>query len=118
MAIGKMIKRSREEILDQTARIVAGTINPEKMNQHPDEVDVEHFIEHFKEALSQLLYNKEAVYLAIGLAVNTDFSGIYSHDMQFILESIEKEMDTKFYFYHGIVLWVCKNDLYAVWLPH
>lgn len=118
MALGKMVNRSKEEILDHTARIVAGTINPEKMQLTVEEVDVEGFIKYFKEALSQLFYRKEAVYIAIGPAVNTDFSGVYSHDMQFILENIEEKMGTKFYFYHGVALWVCQNDLYAVWLPH
>lgn len=118
MAKGVLQNRSQEEILDQTARIVAGTINPEKMGLAPEQVDVENFIKYFKEMVTQLLYRKSALYLAIGHAVNTDSSGVYSYDMQFILNYIEEKMHTKFYFYHGIILWVCKNDLYAVHLPH
>lgn len=118
MANGAHINRSEEEILDQTARLVAGTINAEKMGLTPEEVDVENFIMHFKQLLSHLLSLQDAVHLAIGTAVNGDFSGVYSYGMQYILDCIEEKMQTRFYFYHGIALWVCKNDLYAVWLPH
>ena len=110
--------RSEEEILDQAARLVAGTINPDKMGLVPEEVDIENFIKFFKEYLSLVLSQKDAVLLAIGEYVNTDSYGVYSDAIQFILDCIEEKMHTRFYFYHGIALWVCKNDLYAVWLPH
>ena len=109
--------RSEEEILYQAARLVAGTINAEKMGIAPEEVDVENFIKYFKEMLSQVFTCNDAVLLAIGTYVNTDSSGVYSNAMQFILNGIEEKMHTKFYFYHGILIWACKNDLYAVWLP-
>lgn len=109
--------RSKEEILNQTARIVAGTINPEEMGLTPAEVDVETFITLFKKALSHLLSNMDAVYIAIGTYVNTDSSDIYSDAMQIILNEIESQMNTKFYFYPGIILWICKNNFYAAWLP-
>lgn len=118
MANRALTNRSEEEILDQAARLVAGTINAEKMGLKPEEVDVENFIKYFKESLSQVLSQKDAVLLAIGKYVNTDSYGVYSDAIQFILNCIEEKMHTKFYFYHGIALWVCKNDLYAVWLPH
>lgn len=118
MANGTLLNRSEEEILDRAARLVAGTINAEKMGVAPEEVDVENFIKNFKELLSHLLSLQDAVHLAIGTAVNGDFSGVYSYGMQYILDCIEEKMQTQFYFYHGISLWVCKNDLYAVWLPH
>ena len=110
--------RSEEEILDQAARLVAGTINAEKMGLTPEEVDVENFIKYFKESLSQVLSYKDYVLLAIGPFVNTESSNVYSDAIQFILNSIEEKMHTKFYFYYGILIWLCKNDLYAVWLPH
>ena len=118
MANGALQNRSEEEILDQAARLVAGTINAEKMCIAPEEVNVEIFIKYFKESLSHLLSLQNAVHLAIGTAVNGDFSGVYSYGMQYILDCIEEKMQTRFYFYHGISLWVCKNDLFAVWLPH
>ena len=118
MANGVLQNRSEEEILDQTARIVAGTINPEKMGISAEDVDVENFIKYFKEYLSHLLTYTDAAFIAIGPYVNTDCSGVYSNAMQTILNGIESKMQTKFYFYHGVALWVCKNDLYAVWLPH
>lgn len=109
--------RSEEEILDTAARLVAGTINAEKMGITPEEVDLENFIKYFKEYLSQLFSHNEAILLAIGTYVNTDKTGVYSRAMQFILNGIEQEMHTKFYFYHGTLIWACKNDLYAVYLP-
>jgi len=115
---GAHTNRSQEEVLDQAARIVAETINANAMGITPEQVDVEHFIQYFKEAATQMLYSKEALYIAIGPYTNTDFSGVYSYDMQEILESIQYHMHTKFYFYYGVALWLCKNDLYAVWLPH
>lgn len=118
MANGRHITRSEEEILDQAARLVAGTINPEAMGLTPDEVDVELFIRTFKEIVRQMLNYKEALYLAIGTYVNADSSGVYSLDMQDILRGIESRTYIDFHFYHGIALWLCKNDLYAVWLPH
>lgn len=118
MANVTQIKRSYEEILDQTARIIAGTINVEKMGIAPEEVDVENFIKYFKQYLSHLLSLQEAVHLAIGTAVNGDFCGVYSYGMQYILDHIEEEMHIQFHFYHGVALWICKNELYAVWLPH
>ena len=118
MANRALKKRSEEEILDQAARLVAGTINAEKMGIADDEVDIENFIKFFKEFLSVTLSINDAVLLAIGKFVNTDSYGVYSDAMLFILNGIEEKMQTKFYFYHGISLWVCKNDLYAVWLPH
>lgn len=118
MANGALTNRPQEEILDQAARLVAGTINAEKMGLKPEEVDVDNFIKYFKEFLSHLLSLQDAVHLAIGTAVNGDFSGVYSYGMIYILDRIRDEMQTQFYFYHGISLWVCKNDLYAVWLPH
>lgn len=114
---GTRLKRSKEEILDQSARIIAGTIDPEKMGLTPEEVDVENFIKNFKVSLSRLLLNSDTVYLAIGTYLNTDSSGIYSNSLQEILHYIETEMKTKFYFHHGIALWISKNDLFAVWLP-
>ena len=111
-------KRSEEEILDQAARLVSGTINAEKMGIADDEVDVENFIMYFKEFLAQALSINDSVLLAIGPFVNTDSFGVYSDALLFILNGIEEKMQTKFYFYNGISLWVCKNDLYAVWLPH
>lgn len=110
-------KRSKEEILDQSARIVASTINPEKMGLKPDEIDVEAFIKFFKESLSHLLSNTDTVYIAIGTYVNTDSSAFYSDAMQIILDEIESNMNTKFYFYPGIILWLCKYELHAAWLP-
>ena len=118
MVKGALQNRSEEEILDQAARIVAGTINAEKMGLTPEEVDVENFIKYFKEFLSRLLSYTDAAFIAIGKYVNTDSSGVYSDAMQTILNAIESKMQTKFYFYHGVAIWVCKNDLYAVWLPH
>ena len=118
MANRAMQNRSEEEVLDQAARLVAGTINAEKMGIADEEVDVDNFIKYFKEFLAHLLSLQDAVHIAIGTAVNGDFSGVYSHGMFYILDRIEEKMQTKFYFYHGISLWVCKNDLYAVWLPH
>ena len=118
MANRALKNRSEEEIIDQAARLVAGTINAEKMGIAPEEVDIENFIKYFKELLSQVLSYNEPVLLAIGKFVNTDSCGIYSNAIQFILNGIEQRMQTKFYFYHGISLWVCKNDLFAVWLPH
>ena len=118
MAIKERIKRSKEEIIDQTARLVACTLNPEKMGLTPEQVDFENFVTHFKEALTQLFETKKQIYLAIGSAINTDCSGVYSNDMHFILDGIEKIMNTKFYFYFGIAVWVCEDDIYSVWLPH
>ena len=118
MANRALQNRSEEEILDQAARLVAATINAEKMGIAPEDVDVENFIKHFKELLSLVLSYNDAVLLAIGTFVNTDSLGVYSDAIQFILNGIEEKMQTKFYFYHGISLWVCKNDLYAVWMPH
>ena len=111
------VQHSLEEVLDKAARLFAGIINAEKMGISPENVDVEGFINCFKEALSELLYHKDAVLLTIGEHVNGDFSGVYSHGMQFILKRIESQMQTKFYFYHGISIWVCKDQLYTVWLP-
>lgn len=110
-------KRSREEILDQSALIIAGAINSEKMGLMPEEVDIENFIKYFKIFLSRLLSKNNTVYLAIGTYLNTDSSAIRSNDMQTILNAIESEIQTKFHFYSGIALWICENDLYAVWLP-
>lgn len=114
---GTLQNRSEEEILDQTARIVVGTINSEKMGLTPEKVDIETFINLFKASLSHLLSYMDAVYISIGTYLNTDSSAIYSDAMQIILDEIEAKMNTKFYFYHGIALWICKNDFYAVWLP-
>lgn len=110
-------KRSEEEILDQAARIVAGTINPKEMGLKSDEVDVESFVALFKESLSHLLSSMDTVYIAIGTYVNTDSSAFYSDAMQIILDEIESKMNTKFYFYPGIIIWLCKNELHAAWLP-
>lgn len=109
--------RSKEEVLDQTARIVAGTINPEEMGLTPDKVDIETFIKLFKESLSHLLSYMDSVYIAIGTYVNTDSSAIYSDAMQIILDEIEYKMNIKFYFYSGVILWICKNNFCAAWLP-
>ena len=112
------VPRSQEEVMTQAAQLVAGTINPREMGLTPEEVDVEQFISHFKEKAAELLENQEAIYIAIGPFVNTYNPGIYSNDIRIILDSIEEKMQTKFYFYYGILIALGKNHLFANWLPH
>jgi len=111
------VKRTTDEILENAARLVAGTINPEAMGITVEEVDVENFVKSFKEAATQLLYHKGTLLVAIGRYAHTDNSGIYSIDMNYILQHIERNMHTKFYFFHGISLWFSKEDIIAHWLP-
>lgn len=117
MAILPSIKRSKEEVLDTAARLVAGTINPTKMGLSPEEVNVEDFIEYFKLAAETILDHKEVLYIAIGLHANTGSFKLYSGDMQTILECIHSVMDVEFHFHDGIVLWLYKNELYVGYLP-
>lgn len=117
MAHKERVKRTTDEILENAARLVAGTINPEAMGIAVEEVDVENFVKYFKEAATQLLYRKETLLVAIGRYAHTDNSGIYSIDMNYILNHIERNMHTKFYFFHGISLWFSKEDIIAHWLP-
>lgn len=118
VAKSKTVRRSQEEVMTQAAQLVAGTINPIKMGLTPEEIDVEQFISHFKEKVSEMLENQEAIYIAIGPFVNTYNPGIYSNDIRIILNSIEEKMQIKFEFHYGILLSLCKNDLFANWLPH
>lgn len=118
MAQKRRPNRSPEEILTQSAQLVAGTINPYEMGLVPEQVDIENFIKFFKEKAEEMLKNKDALLVSIGPAINTDNDGIYSDDMREILDYIEKKMQTKFYFHYGLLLWHCKDDAYANWLPH
>ena len=117
MAQKQKCKLSKQEVLNQAAWFVACLINPEKMGLEAEQVDLDNFIKYFEEFLSQLLDCKNTIYLAIGSHFNTDSSGNYSNDMQFILDNIEKNMDIKFHFYPEAALWVCKDELYSVWSP-
>lgn len=118
MAQKRRPKRSPEEILTQSAQLVAGTINPYEMGLEPEQVDIENFIKFFKEKAADMLKSKDALLVSIGPAINMDNDGIYSNDMREILDYIEEKMQTKFYFHYGLLLWFCKDDAYANWLPH
>lgn len=110
--------RSQEEVITQAASLVAGTINSSAMGLTDEQIDVDQFKKLFEEKATELLKHQETLVLSIGPCINTDNDGIYSNDMQAILDSVEDKMHTKFYFYYGILLLVCKNDLFANWLPH
>lgn len=118
MAKNQRPKLSPDELLAQSAQLVAGTINPYEMGLEPDQVDIENFVKFFKEKAAEMLETKDALLVSIGPAINTDNDDIYSNDMREILDYIEEKMQTKFYFHYGILLWHCKNDAYANWLPH
>ena len=118
MARKARTQRSTEEVVDQAARLVAGTIDAQAMGVSDEQVDLESFLKYFREAAFELLCQKEVLYLAIGPEVNTFNPGIYSADVQSILQSVETALNTKFYFHYGILLLLAQHDLYAVWLPH
>lgn len=118
MAKAEAIRRFQEEVITQAAQLVAGTINPREMGLTPEEIDVDKFIQHFKEKAAELLESQEAIHIAIGPFVNTYNPGIYSNDIRIILDSIEEKMQTKFYFHYGILIALGKQQIFANWLPH
>lgn len=109
---------SQEDFVTHAAQLVAGTINNEEMDLTVEEVDIENFIKYFKEKALEMLEAQDFLLLSIGPAINTDGEGIFSNNMQTILDFIEEKMHTKFYFHYGILLWLGKNSLAANWLPH
>lgn len=111
-------ERSQDEVVTDAARLVVCTVNPYEMGITPEEVDIDRFIELFKEKANEMLETKDALLITIGPEITIGGPGIYSDDFQPILDYIEEKMQTKFYFHYGILLYLCKNDLGANWLPH
>lgn len=111
--MAKRVKYSREEILALTAQNVAVTITPE-----PTELVYQTFQKHFKEKASEMLQSKEGLYLSIGPCVNADNDGIYSNDMQTILDYVEEKMQMQFNFNYGILMWIGNEEIYSIFMPH
>ena len=118
MAKTKRKQFSQEEFVTSAGQLVAGTINNEAMGITVEEVDIDNFIKYFKEKANEMLESQDYLLLSIGPAINTDGEGIFSNNMQTILDFIEEKMHTKFYFHYGILLWLGKKSLAANWLPH
>lgn len=115
----KRTKRSREEVITQAACLVAGTINSSAMGLTDEQVNIEDFKKLFKEKATEMLEKQELIVLSIGPCINVDGNdNVYSNDMQAILDSIEGKMQTKFYFFYGLMLLISENELFANWLPH
>lgn len=109
-------KMSPEEILEQAARLVGQTINPEAMGLKPDDIDLDQFIKLFIQRAREMLNEKEQLLLGIGPYLNSEGT-LFTEDMKSIIEFIEKESKTKFYFYNGILVGFGKREIYANWIP-
>ena len=114
----KKFRKKTDDILSQAARLVAGTINPSKMGLTPEQVDVEHFVKHFKTKAAELWNNQDVLNLAIGPYVNVFNPGVYSNDVRIILDYVEEQMQMEFHFYYGILISLDKKELHATWQPH
>lgn len=107
-------ERSQEDILTTAAEFVANTITPV-----PTELIHEQFVKYFKEKASEILATKGSLLISVGPCINTDNNGgIYSNDMQVILEYVEGKMQAQFSFLNGALIWICQDDIYSVFLPH
>ena len=107
-------KQSKEEILTTAAEFVASTIDTV-----PTEFIHQQFVQHFKEKASEMLVANGSLLISIGPCINTDNNGgLYSNDMQAILEYIEEKMQTHFSFRNGALIWLCQSEIYSVLLPH
>jgi hypothetical protein len=116
-----MAQKSRptqQEVVTISAEAFAGTIDVEAMGITVEEVDIEGFCKHFAQKANEMFEAKDYLLLSIGPAINTDGDGIYSNDMQKILDYIEENMHTKFYFHYGLMLWIGKDSISPCWLPH
>ena len=122
MARNTEARFSQVEILELGAQFIAGTINKEAMGLYLDEKEFHKFLalfkKHFKEKATEMLKEKSALLISIGPEINTDEDGIYSKDMQVILEHVENKMQTKFYFHYGAMLILGKTQFKPCWLPH
>lgn len=118
MAKKKKVINKVDDVLTQTARLVAGTIKPSEMGLTPEQVDVEQFISHFKTKAAEMWNTQDVLNLAIGPYVNIFNPGIYSNDVRIILDYVEAQMQMEFHFYHGLLISLDKKELYATWQPH
>ena len=118
MARKKNFRNKMDDILTQAARLVAGSINPTPMRLTPEQVDVEQFVSHFKTKAAEMWNTQDVLILAIGPYVNIFNPGIYSNDVRIILDYVEAQMQMEFHFYHGLLISLDKNELYATWQPH
>ena len=112
------VQFSQEEVRLLSAGAIASTIDNDKMGIAFEKVDFDAFLKYFKEKANEMFETQDYLLLSIGPAINTDGDGVFSNDMQTILNYIEEKMQTKFYFHYGILLWVGKNNIAANWLPH
>lgn len=116
MADTREAKMSPEEILEQAARLVGQTINPEAMGLKPDDVDLDQFVKLFMQKAGEMLDEKERLLLAIGPYLNREGT-LFTEDLKSIIEFIEQESKTKFYFFNGILVGFSKEDICANWIP-
>jgi hypothetical protein len=113
----KKRKLSQQEILEQAALLVAGTINPEAMGVTPDEVDLEQFVQLFMKKAQEMLDKKgERMLLAIGPYLNREGT-LFTEDLKPIIDYIEEVTKTEFCFYNGIMVYFGKEDIGASWMP-
>jgi len=109
---------TQDEVVTMAAQGVVGTVNPFKMGITPEEVDIDRFVELFKEKANEMLETQDALLIKIGPEITIGGSGIYSDDFQPILDYIEEKMQIKYEFYYGILIYLRKTDVGGVWLPH
>lgn len=109
---------SREEVLEQAATLVAGTINPDAMGMEPEEVPLEEFIRLFIQKAGEMLDQSQDGYLrfSIGPYLNKE-ENLYASDLYPIIEFIEEKLQRKLYFFNGILIFMGENDIAANWIP-
>lgn len=111
--VAKKVKFTLAEILALAAHNVSQTISPK-----PCEDVLETFQNLFKEKAFEMLQSKNTLLLTIGPLVTTDNVGIYSQDIRSILDYVEEKMQTHFEFNYGILMYISKNEIYSIFLPH
>ena len=114
----RKLKLSQDEILQQAAMLVAGTINPEAMGITSEDVDLKQFVQLFMKKAEEMLDQKkgERLFLAIGPYLNRKGT-LFTPDLKHIIKFIEEETKIKFYFYNGIMVYFGKEDIVANWMP-
>lgn len=111
-------KFTQDEVVTMAAHGVVGTVNPFEMGITPEEVDIDRFVELFKEKANEMLETQEALLIKIGPEITVGGSDIYSDDFQPIINYIEEKMQIQYKFYYGILIYLRKTDVHGAWLPH